>query len=236
MTTQLIIALDFDQQSSALKLIEQLHILAQTTQILPILKIGSEMFTLFGADFVKTLVSQGFKIFLDLKFHDIPNTVSHACLAAAQLGVWMLNVHASGGLQMMTTAMQQLQQQPNRPLLIAVTILTSFVENDLQILGINASLEDQVIRLTKLTCQAGLDGIVCSALEVPLIKQLCGPRFLTITPGIRLDNQVDDDQMRVTTVQQAKTLGSDFIVVGRPITRSAAPLTIINEIYKLLYE
>jgi orotidine-5'-phosphate decarboxylase len=227
---RLIIALDFSQQNEALALVEKLN----PQQIA--LKIGSGMFTLLGTDFVHRLVNRGFKVFLDLKFHDIPNTVAQACRACAELGVWMINVHASGGLAMMQAAKKALEPYGTlRPLLIAVTVLTSMGEEDLPAIGLTSSVEAQVKRLASLACTAELDGVVCSAFEVPLIKTSCGQSFLTITPGIRLLGDRADDQSRVVTPLQAIELGSDFLVVGRSITAALDPVKIINELLTIIH-
>jgi orotidine-5'-phosphate decarboxylase len=223
--SKLIVALDFANQKDALALVEQLN----PSQCA--LKVGSEMFTLFGTDFVRQLIRMGFKIFLDLKFHDIPNTVAQACRACAELEVWMINVHASGGLAMMQAARKAIEPfGASRPLLIAVTMLTSLGDNELPAIGLSPSIEDQVSRLALLTHNAGLDGIVCSAYEVPKIKMLCGSSFLTVTPGIRLLGDDKDDQTRVMTPEQALALGSDYLVVGRSITAAQAPASIVREI------
>ncbi|MGQ3891389.1 orotidine-5'-phosphate decarboxylase [Legionella sp. CNM-4043-24] len=225
MTSRLIIALDFNHETDALRLVEQLDPRRCA------LKIGSEMFTLFGRDFVRKLVGQGFSVFLDLKFHDIPNTVAQSCIAAADLGVWMMNVHASGGANMMSAARKALDSFGNeRPLLIAVTVLTSMSAAELPQLGVNGSLEHQVERLTRLAHESGLDGVVCSAHEVPAVKALCGSSFLTVTPGIRLPGDRLDDQSRVVTPEQAVRLGSDCLVVGRPITRAAQARPVVEVI------
>ncbi|WP_419421078.1 orotidine-5'-phosphate decarboxylase [Legionella sp. D16C41] len=223
MNFKIIVALDFFNQKDALNLIKNLDPSKCA------LKIGSEMFTLFGPDFVRNLVAQGYKIFLDLKFHDIPNTVAHACKAAAELGVWMVNVHASGGLKMMQAAREALLSYgSSKPLLIGVTVLTSMASQDLPSLGIISPLEEQLSRLVKLTYEAGLDGVVCSAQEVPLVKSLCKQSFITVTPGIRLTNDSCDDQVRIMTPKQAIANGSDFLVIGRPITRAENPKLVIN--------
>ncbi|WP_298624204.1 orotidine-5'-phosphate decarboxylase [uncultured Legionella sp.] len=225
MNSKLIVALDFDTEKDALRLIDQLD---------PNncgLKVGSEMFTLFGAQFVKQLVSRQFKVFLDLKFHDIPNTVAQACKAAADLGVWMMNVHASGGFNMMKAAHEALQSYgKERPILIAVTVLTSFTEPELVDIGINRHLIEQVTMLAKLAKSAGLNGVVSSAHEVRTIKNECGSEFITVTPGIRLSSNSRDDQSRIMTPNQAITEGSNFLVIGRPITQSANPSKVIFEI------
>lgn len=231
MPAKLIIALDFNSERDAFELIDQLN----PTECA--LKVGSELFTCLGPNFVQNVVARGFKVFLDLKFHDIPNTVARACAAAADLGVWMINVHALGGSAMMQAAQKSLQAYGHeKPLLIAVTILTSFAQDDLTQLGINSSVDEQVSRLALLAQQSGLDGIVCSTLEVPHIKSLCGKDFLAITPGIRLDVTSSDDQVRVVDVKQARDLGCDYIVVGRPITQAVDPMVVVKGILDSLKE
>lgn len=225
MSTKLIIALDFSNQTEALTLVEKLN----NKQCA--VKIGLEMFTNFGPDFVRQLVSMGFKVFLDLKFHDIPNTVAKACQACAELGVWMINVHASGGLAMMKAARQAIEPYGiTRPLLIAVTILTSLDDNDLAAVGMNTSVNTQAAKLAKLAKTAQLDGVVCSAYEVPEIKMLCGESFLTVTPGIRLRGDAVHDQTRVMTPVQAVKNGSDFLVIGRSITTAQEPAMLLQKI------
>ncbi|KTC69282.1 orotidine 5`-phosphate decarboxylase [Legionella birminghamensis] len=226
--SKLIIALDFAEKQDALDLVEQLD----PSQCA--LKVGSEMFTLLGTDFVSLLVDKGYKVFLDLKFHDIPNTVAQACRSAAQLGVWMINVHASGGSQMMVAARDALEGSRIKPLLIAVTVLTSMNEQSFSTLGVSESIERHVQRLASMACAAGLDGVVCSAFEVPQIKQICGESFLTVTPGIRLASNSHDDQSRVVTPVEAIQLGSDFLVVGRPVTKAAEPARVVKAILQSL--
>lgn len=225
MNSKLIVAMDFDTENDALHLIDKLD--PQSCA----LKVGSEMFTLFGAHFVKQLVSRQFKVFLDLKFHDIPNTVAQACKAAADLGVWMMNVHALGGFNMMNAAHEALESYgENRPVLIAVTVLTSFSESDLVGIGINKQLIDQVKMLAKLALSAGLNGVVSSAHEVKSIKNECGSDFITVTPGIRLSRDSKDDQSRIMTPNQAVAAGSNYLVIGRPITQAANPSKVVTEI------
>ena len=226
-TKGLIVALDFDDERSAMALIEQLD--PQSCA----LKVGNEMFTRFGPDWVRTLVAMGFRIFLDLKFHDIPNTVARSCAAAAELGVWMLNVHASGGVAMMAAARNALPTE-SRPLLIAVTVLTSMSADETQAMGVGVSLEQRVCDLAKLAQNSHLDGVVCSPWEVASIKASCGEDFITVTPGIRLPTDTLDDQSRIMTPAQALSEGSDFLVVGRPITRAAAPQQVIHSILSLM--
>jgi orotidine-5'-phosphate decarboxylase len=227
MTIKLIVALDFDDEAKALDLVSQLDPMQCA------LKVGSEMYTLFGANFVRALVAKQFKVFLDLKFHDIPNTVARACKAGAELGVWMMNVHASGGLAMMQAAREAVHAYgDNRPLLIAVTILTSMNAQVLPTIGIETLLEQQVCLLAKLAQDAGLDGVVSSAQEVPLIKAACGQSFLTVTPGIRLAGENKHDQSRIITPADALKAGSDYLVIGRPITQAANPTHVVNELLR----
>lgn len=228
MQPKLIVALDYDNSEDALSLVSQLdpHQCA--------LKVGSELFTLLGADFVRGLINLRFKVFLDLKFHDIPNTVAHACHVSAALGVWMVNVHASGGFDMMQAARKALDGHKKRPLLIAVTVLTSMNEAGLASVGVNTSLDTHVLNLAQMARDAGLDGVVCSAQEVALIKQHCGSKFLAVTPGIRLPTQSSDDQSRITTPELAIKAGSDYLVVGRPITRAASPRQVVADLLSSL--
>lgn len=225
MTPKLIVALDIDNKNEALDLIDQLDPASCT------LKIGSEMFTLWGPIFVTQVINRGFKVFLDLKFHDIPHTVARACKAGAELGVWMLNVHASGGLEMMQAAVKALEPYgANRPILVAVTVLTSFAADDLVSIGVERPLLTHVGDLAQLANAAGLDGVVCSSYEVKKIKELCGQDFLTVTPGIRLPDNSSDDQSRIMTPKQAIDEGSDYLVIGRPITRASNPASSVREI------
>ena len=215
---KLIVALDFDNLPAALTLIDQLD------PSLCALKVGSEMFTRFGMDFVRSLIARKFNVFLDLKFHDIPNTVARACASAADAGVWMLTLHAMGGLDMMQAARRALQPYgANRPLLVAVTVLTSMSKADLIKIDVHASLCQHVCNLAMMAKTAGLDGVVSSALEVPMIKATCGQAFLAITPGIRRLCDAKNDQTRIVTPEMAFKAGSDYLVVGRPITCSTNP-------------
>ncbi|MFN3899186.1 MAG: orotidine-5'-phosphate decarboxylase [Alishewanella aestuarii] len=220
-----IVALDFEQQQQALNLVSQLD------PSLCQLKVGKEMFTHFGPDFVKALQQQGFEVFLDLKFHDIPNTVAKAVAAAAELGVWMVNVHASGGSRMMQAAKEALLPfGAQAPKLIAVTVLTSMEQSDLTELGIMLTPAQQVQKLAALTAAAGLDGVVCSAQEATLLKQQFGQQFQLVTPGIRPANSAADDQRRVMTPKAAQLAGVDYMVIGRPITKAADPLGALKAI------
>ncbi|ESE41367.1 orotidine 5'-phosphate decarboxylase [Shewanella decolorationis S12] len=230
MTTKpILVALDYDNKNHALQLIDQLD------PNMCRLKVGKEMFTLFGPQLVKDIHDRGFDLFLDLKFHDIPNTVAKAIAAAAELGVWMTNVHASGGLAMMEAAKKALQPYgKDAPLLIAVTVLTSMSDEDLKLIGIDVPAFEHVQRLAKLTKQAGLDGVVCSAQEASVLKSLLGRDFKLITPGIRPVGSDVGDQHRVMTPPEALAAGSDYLVIGRPITKAADPLAALQAIHQSL--
>lgn len=222
---KVVVALDFDNKADALAFINKI----QPSDCR--LKIGKEMFTYFGPEFVKTLVDKGFDVFLDLKFHDIPNTVAKAVTAAAELGVWMVNVHASGGLKMMQKAKEALAVYGEKaPLLIAVTVLTSMEEDDLVGIGITKLPAEQVMHLASLTKEAGLDGVVCSAVEAELLKEQLGDDFILVTPGIRPAGASFDDQKRIMTPEQAITLGVDYLVIGRPITKAEDPHAVLQAI------
>ncbi len=217
--SKVIVALDYNNKNDALSLVDQL------TPALCKLKVGKEMFTLLGPDFVRTLVDKGFDVFLDLKFHDIPNTVAKACAAAAELGVWMMNVHASGGDKMMSAAREALEKYGDkRPKLIAVTVLTSMDAEQLAKTGIHIAPQLQVLHLANLTKSAGLDGVVCSAQEAAILKQEICREFCLVTPGIRPVGAALGDQSRVMTPEQAVKAGVDYMVIGRPITQSPDPL------------
>ena len=224
MSSRLIIALDFPTAEQALAFVKPLD--PQQCK----LKVGFELFVAAGPDFVRTLVQQGFAVFLDLKFHDIPNTVASACKAAAQLGVWMINVHASGGAKMMQAAQQALQGFENPPKLIAVTVLTSMDKAQLSGTGVNADPDQQVLHLARLAADSGLDGVVCSAQEAGLLRKALGDDFLLVTPGIRPEGSDQGDQSRVMTPAQARDAGVSYVVVGRPITQAADPLAVITQI------
>lgn len=230
MTTKpILVALDYDNKNHALQLIEKLD------PNMCRLKVGKEMFTLFGPQLVKDIHDRGFDLFLDLKFHDIPNTVAKAVAAAAELGVWMTNVHASGGLAMMEAAKNALLPYGDKaPMLIAVTVLTSMSDDDLKLLGINVPAFEHVQRLAKLTQQAELDGVVCSAQEATALKSLLGQDFKLVTPGIRPVGSDAGDQHRVMTPPQAIAAGSDYLVIGRPITKAADPLAALQAIHQSL--
>ena len=216
-TPPIIVALDFPSAEPALHLARQLS----PTQCR--LKVGKELFTLAGPQLVSQLQDLGFEVFLDLKFHDIPNTVAAAVDAAARLGVWMVNVHASGGRKMMLAAREALEKHHQRPLLIAVTILTSLTDAELLEIGYMAGTQTMVENLASLTQSCGLDGVVCSAQEASVLRQSLGQDFALVTPGIRLPNSEQDDQNRILTPEAAIAAGSNYLVIGRPITRAADP-------------
>lgn len=222
---RLIVALDYPEAAPALALAERLD------PRMARLKVGKELFVAAGPELVRTLTARGFQVFLDLKFHDIPNTVAAACRAAARLGVWMLNVHASGGLKMMQAARAALEGLPTRPRLIAVTVLTSLGREDLAQVGLDLEPEAQVLRLARLAQAAGLDGVVCSAREAPLLRRELGPDFLLVTPGVRPAGSATDDQQRVLTPAQALQAGADYLVVGRPITQAPDPVAALQRIH-----
>jgi len=223
---KIIIALDFYNKQSAMKLVNLLN------PSVYYLKIGKEMFTILGRKFIKELHQMGFNIFLDLKFHDIPNTVFNATKAAADLGIWMLSVHAAGGKKMLISAKKALKSFKKAPLLIAVTALTSLKEKELKEVGINISLTDYILTLSKLSNDCGLDGIVCPGREAKKIKCLFGNKYKIITPGIRVSEDLLYDQNNVITPQEAKEFKIDYIVIGRSITLSKNPIKKLDSILK----
>ena len=220
-----VVALDYANRDNALAFVDRID--PRDCR----LKVGKEMFTLFGPQFVRELQQRGFDIFLDLKFHDIPNTAAHAVKAAADLGVWMVNVHASGGARMMTAAKEALLPfGADAPLLIAVTVLTSMEASDLQDIGITATPAEHAERLARLTQQCGLDGVVCSAQEAVRFKSELGQAFKLVTPGIRPQGSDAGDQRRIMTPEQALQAGVDYMVIGRPVTQSAEPAQTLKAI------
>lgn len=223
--SKVVIALDYDSEHNALEFVDKLD----PSQCR--LKVGKEMFTLFGPEFVRKLVARHFDVFLDLKFHDIPNTVAKAVAAAAELGVWMVNVHASGGQRMMKAAKAALVPYGDKaPMLIAVTVLTSMEQEDLAQMGVNITPAEQVSRLALLTKNSGLDGVVCSSQEAAMLKAELGTSFQLITPGIRPAGCDRGDQRRVMTPREAVDAGADYLVIGRPITKAAEPKAELEEI------
>jgi len=219
-----IVALDFADEKQTLQFVRQLS--PELCQI----KIGKELFTATGRHLVEQLVNQGFKVFLDLKYHDIPNTVASACKIAAQMGVWMVDMHASGGQRMMEAAAEAVSQFQQRPYLIGVTVLTSMTQTDLAQTGVDRSIDEQVMHLARLSQQSGLDGVVCSAQEAVILRDQLGKEFLLVTPGIRLNSKSEDDQRRIMTPKDALAAGSSYLVMGRPITRSADPVLLLQQI------
>ncbi|WP_445611885.1 orotidine-5'-phosphate decarboxylase [Hafnia alvei] len=228
-TSPILVALDYADKNAALAFVDNID--PRDCR----LKVGKEMFTLFGPQFVRELQQRQFEIFLDLKFHDIPNTAAHAVAAAADLGVWMVNVHASGGARMMTAAREALLPfGKDAPLLIAVTVLTSMEAEDLRGIGIELSPADYAERLALLTKECGLDGVVCSAHEATRLKASCGQAFKLVTPGIRPAGSSAGDQRRIMTPVEAAKAGVDYMVIGRPITQSPEPAETLREILKSL--
>lgn len=197
-------------------------------------KIGKELFTAEGPRIVAAMTELGLPVFLDLKFHDIPNTVAGACRAATALGVWMLNVHASGGRDMLQAAREALAASAQRPLLIAVTVLTSLDHGRLREVGVDAEPSAQVARLSTLARECDLDGVVCSPQEIGIVKA-AGGRFLAVTPGVRPPGSVQDDQQRIATPVEAMSAGADFLVIGRPITRASDPAAAVAAIAATLH-
>jgi orotidine-5'-phosphate decarboxylase len=226
---RVIVALDFAHPSGALALMDRLD---------PgecALKVGKEMFVVAGPEPVRWMIDRGFRVFLDLKFHDIPNTVAQACAAATRLGVWMLNVHAAGGTAMMDAAREAVASTAAKagkpgPLLIAVTVLTSLDDADVAAIGMTGTTTEAAQRLALLAQAAGLDGVVCSAQEAAALRQSCGREFKLVTPGIRPAGSARDDQARIITPEQAMANGADYLVIGRPITQAPDPLAALASI------
>ena len=228
MESPVIVALDYHSEAQALALVDRL------SPELCRLKVGKELFTSCGPSLVEKLQSRGFEIFLDLKFHDIPNTVAGAVRAAAQLGVWMVNVHASGGSRMMNAAVEALQPFECKPKLIAVTVLTSMSDQDLQELGCTQPASQRVSELAALAAGSGVDGVVCSAQETELLRRERGEEFCLVTPGIRLQGDASGDQRRVVTPAQAVANGSSYLVIGRSICGAAEPLEALQRVHREL--
>ncbi len=236
--SRIIVALDFNQEAAALNFVGRL------TPGSCRVKVGKELFTAYGPSIVNKLQQRGFEVFLDLKFHDIPHTVYRAIRVAADLGVWMVNVHASGGTSMLNAAREAIHDSVHKPLLIAVTILTSLSAAEVASIGYQRSLEEQVMYLAQMSHACGLDGVVCSAQEAALIKAATDATFLTVTPGIRLSNEqqtqsraavhvayvAQDDQQRIMTPKSAIANGADYLVIGRPLTGAADPLQVLMQI------
>jgi len=225
---RVIVALDFPAPQPALDFV------SRVSPELCRLKVGKELFTRSGPQFVEQLVKRHYDVFLDLKYHDIPNTVAAATSAACDLGVWMLNVHALGGREMMQAAREALARSSRQPLLIAVTILTSMNEAALKEVGLNGTPQQHVLHLADLAQQAGLDGVVCSALEATPLRNQCGADFRLVTPGIRPAGAAAGDQKRVMTPAAAIASGADYLVIGRPITQAENPPAVLEAIYNEL--
>lgn len=221
---KVIVALDYNSADEALSFVKKVS--PESCK----LKVGNELFTTAGPDFVRNLCDKGFGVFLDLKFHDIPNTVSRACEAAARLGVWLVNVHASGGAVMMRSAAEALAKFEHRPRLIAVTVLTSMDREQLGGIGLDLEPVEQVKRLAALAHDSGLDGVVSSAREVEAIKSICGRDFMCVTPGIRPATAALGDQKRVMTPAEAVKVGADYLVIGRPVTLADDPVATLESI------
>ncbi len=224
MKTPIVVPLDYPSADEALAMAERLD--PQLCRV----KVGKELFTRAGPAVVEVLQKKGFDVFLDLKFHDIPNTVAGAVAAAADLGVWMVNVHASGGRRMMEEAANRLAACAHKPLLIAVTVLTSLSAEDLGELGFSGSPGDRVLDLAALAADSGLDGVVCSAREASALRQRRGTDFCLVTPGIRPLGSSADDQRRIVTPTQALADGADYLVIGRPITRAPDPVAALQSV------
>jgi len=227
---KIIVALDYSDAKTALDLVSRLE------PALCRLKVGKELFTIAGPKIVEQFMQRGFEVFLDLKFHDIPNTTAQACKAAASLGVWMVNVHALGGRKMMEAAREALASNVIRPKLIAVTVLTSMSQDDLNGIGMTATPAEMVLRLATLARDSGLDGVVCSAQEAALLRHQCGNNFCLVTPGIRPADSAADDQSRIMTPSSALKNGSSYLVIGRPITKAADPLLALQNISREIGE
>ncbi len=228
--SRIIVALDYPTPQQALDFVARLQ------PDMCRLKVGKELFTLAGPDLVRQLVDRGFDVFLDLKYHDIPNTVAQACKAAASLGVWMLNVHALGGRRMMSAAREALEQSANRPRLIAVTILTSMGEEDAREIGLAGSPAENVMRLACLARDSGLDGVVCSSREASQLREACSQDFTLVTPGIRPAGSSSGDQKRIMTPSEAIRAGADYLVIGRPVTQAESPVEVLTGINRELAE
>tara|TARA_B110000444_G_scaffold261326_1_gene312646 strand:- start:5988 stop:6695 length:708 start_codon:yes stop_codon:yes gene_type:complete len=221
---RIIVALDYSNSINALEFVETID------PTLCKLKVGKELFTRCGPSFVSLLVKKGFDVFLDLKFHDIPSTVSKAIKAASDLGVWMANLHASGGREMMEEAKNTLDKSGSGMLLIAVTVLTSFNSKDLNEIGVLHDVNKQVNELAWLSKKSGMDGVVASAMEAEMLRKTHGDEFIIVTPGIRLNSVKNDDQNRIVSPSQAIINGSNYLVIGRPVTRASNPSDILKRI------
>jgi len=221
---KVVVALDFSGESAALDFVEKID------PTLCRVKVGKELFTVAGPNLVRLLVDRGFDVFLDLKYHDIPNTTAAACRAAADLGVWMINVHALGGRRMLEAASNALATLDARPLLIGVTVLTSMDAADLRELGIAGEPKETVLRLAQLSANSGIDGVVCSAQEAEMLRLTHGDQFRLVCPGVRPVGSISDDQRRVMTPVEAVLAGASDLVIGRPVTQSTDPVGVLRRI------
>jgi orotidine-5'-phosphate decarboxylase len=227
-SSRIIVALDYSSAKEALHLVDQI------SPHLCRLKVGKELFTIAGPDFVRQLIARGFDVFLDLKFHDIPTTVAKACVAAADLGVWMINIHCLGGREMMELAARTMKERRYSTHLIGVTLLTSMDSKACEEVGLPGAIESEIERLAILAKESGLDGVVCSAQEAALLRKRCGQDFLLVTPGIRNSEMPADDQHRTMSPEAALAAGSDYLVIGRMITGHPQPLEKLNQLHSLL--
>ncbi len=225
---KIIVALDYPDKESALTLADQIDPASARV------KVGKELFTRAGPDVVRSLVNRGFDVFLDLKYHDIPHTVGRACAAAADLGVWMMNVHALGGMAMMQAAREAVGDSDDAPRLIAVTLLTSMDQQTFDLIGLSGTLAENVVKLACLAKDSGLDGVVCSAQEAPALREELGDAFQLITPGIRPAGSDRGDQHRTMTPAEAIAAGSHYLVIGRPVTAAKDPMQALREIEQSL--
>lgn len=221
---RVIVALDYPRAAPALELVSRLD--PGSCRV----KVGKELYTAAGPALIGKLHAAGFEVFLDLKYHDIPSTVAAACTAAAELGVWMVNVHALGGRAMMVAAREALEKQAGRPLLIAVTVLTSLTGSDLRDIGLSGEPAQAAVRLARLAQSCGLDGVVCSPQEAGTLRAGCGDRFVLVTPGVRPAGAATQDQQRVATPREAIASGAHYLVIGRPVTRAPDPAVALRAI------
>jgi len=226
MKEKIIIALDVSSRNDALKLIRELH------DIAGMFKVGSQLFTACGPEIVRDITEIGAKVFLDLKFHDIPNTVTNAAIEASKLGVSMMTVHASGGGAMMQSVSKELRSRfgSNKPLLVAITVLTSLDARALFEIGVEMPVDEHVVRLSLFAEKSGMDGVVCSPQEIQLVRKSVGSNFRIVTPGIRMKDQSLNDQQRTATPGQALSAGADYIVVGRAVTEDPNPREAIKRL------
>jgi orotidine-5'-phosphate decarboxylase len=230
MKEKILIALDVSSRKEALALVESLHSLTG------MFKVGMQLYTAEGPSLVRDIVKAGGRVFLDLKFHDIPNTVTHAVLEAAKLGVSMMTIHTSGGRAMMQAVSEELREQlgNDRPMVVGVTVLTSMDEGGLREIGVNAAMDEQVLRLARLAEESGLDGVVCSPREIEMIRGAAGSSFKIVTPDVRMPGQASHDQQRTATPRDAIAKGADYIVVGRPVTQAPHPVSALETLLQSL--